>query len=80
MRPQLVDYNSFKINKPNITIKKEVIFERKTDYTNIFFNIFIGIMISTGIYTLYMRWLNKEQNKQKYEQDVLKLNRNVNLN
>ena len=32
MRPQLVDYNSFKINKPNITIKKEVIFERKNDF------------------------------------------------
>tara|TARA_B110000285_G_scaffold230701_2_gene297807 strand:- start:843 stop:1085 length:243 start_codon:yes stop_codon:yes gene_type:complete len=80
MRPQLVDYKSFKINKPNITITKKVIFEKRVDYTNILFNIFIGIMISTGIYTLYMRWVNKEQNKQKYEQDVLKLNRKVNLN
>lgn len=80
MRPKLVDYSSFKINKPNITVKRQVIFERKIDYINIFFNMTISIMILIGIYILYTRWINKEENQKKYENDILKLNRKVNLN
>lgn len=80
MRPKLVDYSSFKVNKPNITVKRQVIFERKIDYINIFFNMTIGIMILMGIYILYTRWINKEENQKKYESDILKLNRKVNLN
>lgn len=80
MRPKLVDYSSFKVNKPNITVKRQVIFERKIDYINIFFNMTISIMILIGIYILYTRWINKEENQKKYESDILKLNRKVNLN
>lgn len=80
MRPKLVDYSSFKVNKPNITVKRQVIFERKIDYINIFFNMTISIMILIGIYILYTRWINKEENQKKYENDILKLNRKVNLN
>jgi len=79
MRPKLVDYSSFKVNKPNITVKRQVIFERKIDYINIFFNMTISIMILIGIYILYTRWINKEENQKKYENDILKLNRKVNL-
>ena len=80
MRPKLVDYSYFKVNKPNITVKRQVIFERKIDYINIFFNMTISIMILIGIYILYTRWKNKEENQKKYESDILKLNRKVNLN
>ena len=65
MRPKLVDYSSFKVNKPNITVKRQVIFERKIDYINIFFNMTISIMILIGIYILYTRWINKEENQKK---------------
>ena len=40
----------------------------------------ISIMILIGIYILYTRWINKEENQKKYENDILKLNRKVNLN
>ena len=80
MKPKLVDYSSFKVNKPNITVKRQVIFERKKNYINIFFNMTISIMILIGIYILYTRWINKEENQKKYENDILKLNRKVNLN
>uniref|UniRef100_A0A6C0L1I0 Uncharacterized protein n=1 Tax=viral metagenome TaxID=1070528 RepID=A0A6C0L1I0_9ZZZZ len=76
MKPHLVEY---KVNVvPRIT-KKEPEIVIHSNSTPLFINLFLLLIIISGIYTLYIRWKNKKMNQKKYEENILTLNAKINL-
>ena len=70
MKPHLVEII---IPPPIKQLKKPFIKQMNINYTSIFFNIICIIILCIGLYVLYIRKENKEDNKKKYIQNVNKL-------
>ena len=80
--PKLVDYSLFKkkvqVEPPKINtevkIKKP---QTPTDYS-FFINIIIFLIIFIGIYLLYQRYKNKDENKKNYTKKIENLYNTIN--
>ena len=80
--PKLVDYSLFKkkvhVDPPKINtevkIKKP---QTSTDYS-FFINIIIFLIIFIGVYLLYQRYKNKDENKKNYTKKIENLYNTIN--
>ena len=70
MKPRLVEII---IPPPVKKIKKPFIKQIDINYTSICFNIICILILFIGLYVLYIRKENKEDNKKKYIHNVNKL-------
>jgi hypothetical protein len=70
MKPQLVEII---IPPPTKQIKKPFIKQMNINFISIFFNIICIIILCIGLYVLYIRKENKEDNQKKYIHNVNKL-------
>lgn len=75
MKPKLVDYKI--ILKPTVI---EEIPKIKYNYIRIFCNLLGFILVTIGLYILYKRKINKENNKTIYQEKIRNLVREIKYN
>ena len=73
MKPRLVEH------KANVITNKVPKIVIHYNYTPLFINLSLLLILICGAYTLYIRWKNKKMNQKKYEENILKLDAKINL-
>ena len=76
IKPKLIDYNFIELPKKAVSeIQKKIV---TTDNSKLYLNLFMILVLVTGVYILYNRMITKEETNNENRANILFLNEYIN--